>query len=134
MKKLVKIKNNKIYSIFEGKDIEYAKSNGYEEYEVEEYCDGGLYLKGQAPQKPLEELKKEKIQELRKNANDYILSKYPYYKQLNIIRIETEEKNNMSSFIDGIRNRINQLELDINSCNTKEELSTINYNIYDNNK
>lgn len=85
--------------------------------------------------KTLKELKQEKIQELRKNANDYILSQYSYYKQLNIIRIGTEEeKNNMSSFIDGIRNRINQLELDINSCNTKEELSTINYNIYDNNK
>lgn len=40
----------------------------------------------------------------------------------------------MSSFIDGVRNKINQLELDINSCNTEEELSTINYNIYDNNK
>lgn len=85
--------------------------------------------------KPLEELKQEKIQELRKKANDYILSQYPYYKQLNIIRIGIEEeKNNMSSFIDEVRNKVNQLELDINSCNTKEELSTINYNIYDNNK
>lgn len=85
--------------------------------------------------KSLEELKKEKIQELRKNANDYIINQYPYYKQLNIIREGTEEeKNNMSSFIDGVRDKVNQLELDINSCNTEEELSTINYNIYDNNK
>lgn len=135
MKKLVKIKDNKIYSIFEGSDIKYGKEKGYEEYEVEECYDGGLYLEGQAPQKTLEELKQEKIQELKANANDYILTQYPYYKQLNIIRIGTEEeKNNMSSFIDRIRNRVNQLELDINSCNTEEKLSTINYNIYDNNK
>lgn len=85
--------------------------------------------------KPLEELKQEKIQELRKKANDYILNQYPYYKQLNIIREGiVEEKNKMSSFIDGVRDKVNQLELDINSCNTEEELSTINYNIYDNNK
>ena len=83
----------------------------------------------------LEELKQEKIQELRKKANDYILSQYPYYKQLNIIRIGTEEeKNDMSSFIDGVRDKINQLELDINSCNTEEELTIINYDIYDDNK
>lgn len=30
--------------------------------------------------------------------------------------------------------KINQLELDINSCNIQEELLTINYDIYDNNK
>lgn len=71
MKKLVKIKNNKIYSIFEGADIKYAKSNGYEEYEVEEGYDGGLYLKGQAPQKTLEELKKEKLQELKKVRDEF---------------------------------------------------------------
>lgn len=80
-------------------------------------------------------MKEEKILEIKKNANNYILIQYPYYKQLNIIRIGTEEeKNNMSSFIDGVRDKINQLELDINSCNTEEELSTINYDIYDNNK
>ncbi len=85
--------------------------------------------------KSIEKLKEEKIQQLKNNANDYILNKYPYFKQLNIIRIGTEEeKNDMSSFIDGVRNKVNQLELDINSCNTEEELSTINYNIYDNNK
>lgn len=112
-----------------------AQKQGLRDIEVEFGYDGKMYLKGYAPQKTLEDLKKEKLQELRKNANDYILSQYPYYKQLNIIRIGTEEeKNDMSSFIDGVRNKVNQLELDINSCNTEEKLSTINYNIYDNNK
>lgn len=112
-----------------------AQKQGLQNMEVEFGYDGKMYLKGYAPQKTLEELKQEKIQELKANANDYILTQYPYYKQLNIIRIGTEEeKNNMSSFIDGVRDKVNQLELDINSCNTEEELSTINYNIYDNNK
>ena len=34
-------------------------------------------------EKPLEELKQEKIQELKNNCQKYIYSKYPIYKQLN---------------------------------------------------
>lgn len=127
--------NTKKVNVGLGTNKEFYQSIGMVEGEVEKGYDGSWYLKGYAPQKTLEELKQEKIQELRKKANNYILSQYSYYKQLNIIRIGTEEeKNNMSSFIDGVRNKVNQLELDINSCNTEEELSTINYNIYDNNK
>ncbi len=112
-----------------------AQKQGLQDMEVEFGYDGKMYLKGYAPQKSFNQQKEEKILEIKKNANNYILIQYPYYKQLNIIRIGTEEeKNNMSSFIDGVRDKINQLELDINSCNTEEELSTINYDIYDNNK
>lgn len=132
--KIIDEKTKKV-NIGLGTNIEFYKSIGMIEGEVERGFDGNYYLKGYAPQKPLEDLKEEKILELRKNANDYILIQYPYYKQLNIIREGTEEeKNNMSSFIDGVRDKVNQLELDINSCNTEEELSIINYNIYDNNK
>ena len=93
------------------------------------------FLKRQKNNRLVEELKQEKILELKKNANNYILIRYPYYRQLNIVRNGTvEELAKMSSFIDGVRNKVNQLELDINSSNTEEELTTINYNIYDNNK
>lgn len=103
--------------------------------EVEQGYDGAYYLKGYAPQKPLEELKEEKLQELKQKANNYILNKYPYYKQLNVIRNGTmEELAEMSSFIDGVRDKVNQLELDINSSNTEEKLLTINYDIYGNNE
>ena len=113
-----------------------AKKFGLEEIDVEFSYDGRMYLKGYAPKKSLEDLKQEKIQQLKNNANNYIINKYPYYKQLNIIRNGTmEELAKMSSFIDKIRNKINQLELDIDSCNKEEELSIINYNnIYDNNE
>lgn len=129
------LENGKIGQFTENEEI--AKEIGLKEKTERKILmeDGFVFFEGEKPKKPLELLKKEKIEELRKKANDYILSQYSYYKQLNIIRIGTEEeKNNMSSFIDGVRNKVNQLELDINSCNTEEELSTINYNIYDNNK
>ena len=117
-----------------GTNEKFYKSIGFESMEVEE-VEGQYYLKGQAPQKTLEELKQEKILKLRKNANNYIITKYPYYRQLNIIRNGTkEELSEMSYFIDNIRNRVNQLELDINSSNTEEELTIINYDIYDDNK
>ena len=132
--KIIDEKTKKV-NIGLGTNIEFYKSIGMIEGEVERGFDGNYYLKGYAPQKPLEDLKEEKILELRKNANDYILIQYPYYKQLNIIREGTEEeKNNMSSFIDGVRDKVKQLEFDINSCNKEEEISIINYNIYDNNK
>lgn len=129
MKKLVKIKNNKIYSIFEGKDIEYAKSNGYEEYEVEEGYDGNLYLKGQAPQKPLNQLKEEKIIVLKDNAYNLIINKYPLYKQLNIIRLgPAEDLAQMSKYIDDIRIKVDSIEKQINLSSTEEQLDKININ------
>lgn len=109
-----------------GTNEKFYKSIGFELMEVEEGYDGAYYLKGQAPQKSIEKLKEEKILELKTNANDYILNQYPYYKQLNIIREGIEEdKNKMTSFIDVVRNKVNQLELDINSCNTEEDLNKI---------
>ena len=83
MKRLVKIKNNIIVSIFEGTNINYAKQKGFVEREVEQGYDGGLYIKGYAPQKPLEELKAEKIKELKYKRDEYkktiIINNYTLY-------------------------------------------------------
>lgn len=54
-----------------GTNTEFYKSIGMIEGEVEQGHDGGWYLKGYAPQKPLEELKEEKIEELKKVRDEF---------------------------------------------------------------
>lgn len=74
--------------------------------------------------KTLEELKQEKIQELKSNCSAFIYSKYPIYKQLNVangLAIE-EETNQMHSFINKIRLICNEKESQINSLETAEEV------------
>ena len=66
---------------------EEAKLQNLEDIEVDFSYNGKAYLKGYAPVKTLEELKGEKIQQLKNNCQNYIYSIYPIYKQLNIINI-----------------------------------------------
>jgi len=62
-------KDTKEVSIGLGSDIEFYKSIGMEEMEVEQAYDGNWYVKGYAPSQPLVELKSIKLQEL-KNQRD----------------------------------------------------------------
>lgn len=124
MKFYTKIINEKTKECLIINQIE-AKNQGLQEMEVDFGYDGKAYLKGYAPQKPLEELKEEKLNELKRNIKQEILTAYPYHKQLNIIRSGGEELDKMSNFIDGIRKKHNEYEKKINSCTSLEELKEI---------
>ena len=107
-----------------------AKKQGLQEMEVEFSYDGKAYLKGYAPQKSLEDLKKEKIQELKNNCQKYIYSKYPIYKQLNAASgLATEEEiSQMITFIQKARLICEEKEQQINSVKTQKELEKISTN------
>ena len=92
--------------------------------------DGKLYFEEEKPEKSLEELKKEKIQELKNNCQKYIYSKYPIYKQLNAANgLATEEEINlMNSFINETRLLCKEIEQKINSVKTQKELEKISTN------
>lgn len=79
---------------------------------------------------PLEELKQKKIQELKSNCSNYIYSKYPIFKQLNIaIGLATnEEVEQMVSFIGKARLICEEIEQQINSVKTQKELENISTN------
>lgn len=112
-----------------GTNAEFYKSIGMIEGEVEQGYDGAYYLKGYAPQKPLEELKQEKIIVLKDNAYNLIISKYPLYKQLNFIRLgPAEDLAKMSQYIDNIRTEVDFIEKQINLSSTEEQLNKININ------
>lgn len=126
--KLIDEKTKKVDVGF-GTNTEFYKSIGMVEGEVEQGHDG-WYIKGYAPQKPIEELKEEKIQKLKNNCQDYIYSKYPIYKQLNAANgLATEEEINlMNSFINETRLLCKEIEQKINSAKTQNELENISTN------
>ena len=107
-----------------------AKKQGLKDMEVEFGYDGKAYLKGYAPQKSLEDLKKEKIQELKNNCQNYIYLKYPIYKQLNAASgLATEEEiSQMITFIQKARLICEEKEQQINSVKTQKELEKISTN------
>ena len=54
----------------------------------------------------------ERIQAIKSKASELISSKYPDYKQLNIIRVGGAELEVMSAYIDSIREKSNKAEQD----------------------
>lgn len=131
MLKYAKIENSqtKCCSVGLGEDIDFYKSIGMIELEVEQGYDSNWYLKGYAPKKPLNQLKEEKIVILKDNAYNLIISKYPLYKQLNIIRLgPAEDLAQMSKYIDDIRIKVDSIEKQINLSSTEEQLNKININ------
>ena len=82
-------------------------------------------------EKPLEELKQEKIQELKNNCQKYIYSKYPIYKQINAANgLATEEEiSQMITFIQQTRLICEEKEQQIKYLSTKKELEKININL-----
>ena len=59
-----------------------------------------------------EQIEAQRIQAIKAKASELITSKYPDYKQLNIIRIGGAELETMSAYIDSIREISNQAEQD----------------------
>ena len=111
---------------------EIAKQQNLEEMEVEFGYNGKCYLFGYAPQKPIEELKQEKLNFLNNETQKFIYTKYPIYKQLNIINplndYTDKDRNTMNEFINSTRNKNHKFAEQINNCATKEELDLININ------
>lgn len=107
-----------------------ARKQGLQNTEVEFGYDGKAYLKGYAPEKSLEELKQEKIKELKDNCSNYIYSKYPIHKQLNIANgLSTEEEiTEMTTFIQQARLICEDKEQQINSVKTQKDLEKISTN------
>ena len=58
------------------------------------------------------ELEAQRIQAIKQKASELINSKYPDYKQLNIIRAGGAELEEMSAYIDSIREISNKAEQD----------------------
>ena len=58
------------------------------------------------------EIEAHRIQAIKQKASELITSKYPDYKQLNIIRIGGAELEAMSAYIDSIREISNKAEQD----------------------
>ena len=89
-----------------------------------------LFENEKKTEKSLEELKKEKIQELKNNCQKYIYSKYPIYKQINVANgLATEEEiSQMITFIQKARLICEEKEQQINSVKTQKELEKISTN------
>ncbi len=79
-----------------GTNEEFYKSIGMIEGKVEQGYDGAHYLKGYAPQKPLELLKQEKIQELKKVRDEF---KKNIFIKDNISLYDIENLNNQHLLI-----------------------------------
>ena len=107
--------------------INYASSNNMIIVDKGEYYETE---KIEEPVKTLEELKQEKIQELKNNCQKYIYSKYPIYKQLNVANgLATQEKiAEMITFIQKARLICEEKEQEINSAKTQNELEKISTN------
>ena len=86
-----------------------------------------LFENEKKTEKPLEELKQEKIQELKNNCQNYIYSKYPIYKQINVANgLATEEEiSQMITFIQKARLICEEKEQQINSVKIQKELEKI---------
>ena len=82
MKKFAKILDNesKLCSIGIGTDTEFYRSIGMSEMEVEQAYDGSWYVKGFAPEKPVEELQAQ-VRAVRnqylEQTDKYMITDYP---------------------------------------------------------
>ena len=90
--------------------------------------DGKLYFEGQEPQKPLTEVQQKKIQQLKNNCYNFIIEKYPLFKQINLVNgVGTlQEKSEYDNFIAIQRSLCNAKEQEILNASTVEEINNIN--------
>lgn len=120
---------------------EDAKLQNLEEIEVEFGYDGKAYLKGYIPEKTLEELKKEKIQELKEKRDEY--KKTIFIKNKNLLELEDKSKYHFDNlilglcgytetdlkeyktYISNISKTYDDYKLKINNATAKQELDKI---------
>ena len=81
---------------------------------IEVDAEGNITKHEDAPviERTKEEIEAQRIQAIKSKASELITSKYPDYKQLNIIRIGGAELEAMSAYIDSIREISNKAEQD----------------------
>ena len=86
------------------------KADGNKEYELikQWLADGNT----PEPEFTEKEIEAQRIQAIKSKASELITSKYPDYKQLNIMRTGGAELEAMSSYIDSIRKISNKAEQD----------------------
>ena len=89
----------KVCEVGLGDNVEFYKSLGFEEMEVEQAYDGGWYVLGYAPQKPLEIYKQEKHAELQTLKNQK-LSEFRYKDK--VYQIDEGSKVNLNGKISAI--------------------------------
>jgi hypothetical protein len=132
MLRYAKITNEetKEVSVGLGTNETHYKKIGYAPMEVEKSYNGNWYLRGYAPVQTLDELKQIKLDELRWNNENYILSNYPEHKQRNIGIFGTEEeRNSFKIFKDNQIAWYDGKIKEINDCETLEELSKVKISI-----
>ena len=81
----------------------------------------------------LEKLKQEKIQQLKNNCYNYIINKYPLFKQINLVNgVGTlQEKSEYDNFIAIQRSLCNAKEQDILNATTIDKINEINIEFVD---
>ena len=86
------------------------KADGNKEYElIKQWLSEGNTPEAECTEA---ELEAQRIQAIKSKAYELITSKYPDYKQLNIIRVGGAELEAMSAYIDSIREISNKAEQD----------------------
>lgn len=97
-----------------GSDTNYYQSIGFTEMDIEQSYNGSYYLKGHAPQKPLEEYKKEKLNQLQALKNQK-LKEFSYKDK--IYQIDESSKTNINGKISAI----------LLSQNTEKPIESVNW-------
>lgn len=86
------------------------KADGTREYElIKKWLSKGNIPEPEFTEK---EIEAQRIQAIKSKASELITSKYPDYKQLNIMRTGDAELETMSAYIDSIRKISNKAEQD----------------------
>ena len=130
-----------------GTDTDFYKLIGFKELEVEQSYNGNWYLKGYAPQKPVEEefeeLKQRKKEQLKESRDDYLklknynLSENDKFNMTNLLNGYTEEDRN--KYIEFLKNdlipKYNNFNNQINKANIEniEELKELEFDFIENN-
>ena len=91
--------DTKVCEVGLGDNVEFYKSLGFEEMEVEQAWNGDWYVLGYAPKKPLEAYKQEKLNELRTLKYEK-LSEFSY--NGNIFQINQDSKVNIAGKVSEI--------------------------------
>ncbi len=105
---MYKLNKNSVTRLADGAFVPFADGNAdYEEYKQ-------WLSKGNIPESEFieKEIEAQRIQAIKSKASELITSKYPDYKQLNIIRTGGAELETMSAYIDSIREISNKAEQD----------------------
>ena len=109
-----------------GNNVNYYKSIGFKELDVEQDNKGNWYLKNFLPKQDINLLKENKLKELKQDVENYFYNKYPIYKQNNIAIFGTrKDKQQFQDFHDVIVKQYNVMIDKINNCKDIEEINNI---------